>query len=610
MSLFELFVKVGVDDQASGKLKDIGGKIGEGLKTSAKVGTAAVTAASGAIVALTKQSVESYAEYEQLVGGAQLMFGDAFDFVQKKSKDAYKNVQMSQNEYLQQVNGFATGLKTALGGNEQAAAELADRIVQAEADIVAATGNTQENVANAFNGIMKSNFTMLDNLQIGITPTKEGFQEVIDKVNKWNETNGKATDYQMGNLADMQSALVDYIDMVGMSEYAQDEAAKTIQGSLAMTKASWQNLLTGMADEEADFDSLIENFVVSVSTFADNIIPRIGVALGGAADLISSLIPIVVNQIPTLFEQSLPTLLTAASDIITALSVGLADNADLLIQSGLDILLTLFNSLVDNAPTLIDAILEIIDSLVNWIAEYAYVFGEGALELILGLSASLINNLPELIPSIIYMITEMVNVLTNPENLAMLLQAALQIILAIGKGLVDSFPQMVISLAEVVSNILEFFTNEENRKSLGETALQLGKMLVEGLWEGVKSMASWIGNKLKGWFNDLIGDVKQDQEIHSPSRKWARLLGKPMGQGVGLGGVQGLEESEGMIIDELGKMTGNVSAAVRKQSISSYGTSYMSSTDILLTELISMFRNGTATTNVGNTRELRRAVNA
>ena len=160
MNLFELFVKIGVDDQASSKIGNITSKLGGGLKTAAKIGTAAVSVASGAIVALTKQAVESYAEYEQLIGGAELMFGDAFGYVQQRSQEAYKNVQMSQSEYLQQVNGFATGLKTALGGNEQAAAELADKIITAEADIVAATGNTQENVQNAFNGIMKSNFTI------------------------------------------------------------------------------------------------------------------------------------------------------------------------------------------------------------------------------------------------------------------------------------------------------------------------------------------------------------------------------------------------------------------------------------------------------------------
>ena len=160
MNLFELFIKIGVDDQASSKLSDLSSKLGKGLKTAAKIGAAAVGAAAAGITALTKAAVNNYAEYEQLVGGAELMFGKAYETVAKNAQDAYKTVQMSQNEYLQQVNGFATGLKTALGGNEQAAAELAHNIVKAEADIIAATGNTAENVQNAFNGIMKSNFTI------------------------------------------------------------------------------------------------------------------------------------------------------------------------------------------------------------------------------------------------------------------------------------------------------------------------------------------------------------------------------------------------------------------------------------------------------------------
>ena len=188
-----------------------GGAFSQALGTAAKAAGAITTAAATAVGAIAKSAVESFSEYEQLVGGAELMFGDAYDSVAERAANAYATVQMSQNDYLQQVNGFATGLKTALDGNEQAAADLADRIVTAEADIVAATGASQESIQNAFNGIMKNNFTMLDNLQLGITPTTEGFQEVIDKVNEWNASMGNATDYQMGNLADMESARVDYV---------------------------------------------------------------------------------------------------------------------------------------------------------------------------------------------------------------------------------------------------------------------------------------------------------------------------------------------------------------------------------------------------------------
>ena len=268
MNLFELFVKIGVDDQASKKMDEISKKIGNGLKKAASVGITAITS-------LGTVAIKTFSDFEQLAGGAELMFGDAFETVMENAKNAYKTVQMSQNEYLQQVNGFATGLKTALGGNEQAAADLAHRIVQAEADIVAATGNTAENVQNAFNGIMKSNFTMLDNLQIGITPTKEGFQEVIDKVNEWNEANGRATEYQMDNLADMQSALVDYIEMVGMSGYAQNEAAGTILGSFASMKAAASDFVTALVDENGDVGESFNKLKETTFTFFDNLRPRI-----------------------------------------------------------------------------------------------------------------------------------------------------------------------------------------------------------------------------------------------------------------------------------------------------------------------------------------------
>ena len=255
------------------------GKIKAGAAVAWAAVGAAVIAAGKVIFNTVKASIQQYAEYEQLVGGAQLMFGDAYDYVAQKSLEAYKTVGLSQNEYLQQVNGFAIGLRESLGGNEQAAAELADKIVTAEADIVAATGTTQEAVQNAFNGIMKGNYSMLDNLQLGIKPTKEGMQEVIDKVNEWNKSMGKASDYTIDNLADVQNALVDYIEMQGLAGYAAKEAAGTIEGSAASAKAAWKNLLTGLSDPNADIQQLVQNFMDAAGTLIDNLLPVIGRAL-------------------------------------------------------------------------------------------------------------------------------------------------------------------------------------------------------------------------------------------------------------------------------------------------------------------------------------------
>lgn len=293
--------------------------LGKALSTAAKVGTAAVAVAATAVGALAKASLDGYAEYEQLVGGSQLLFGDAYGYIAEQAQNAYKDVQMSQSEYLQQVNGFATGLKTALGGNEQEAAELAHRIIKAEADIVAATGNTKEAIQNAFNGIMKGNFTMLDNLQLGITPTREGFKSLIKQVNEYNKSLGKATDYQIDNLADCQAALLDYVEMQGLSGYAAMEAADTITGSLSMTKAAWRDLLVGFANGNKDLDRLINNFVKSATTAAKKIVPKLAQILGGLSEALKEIIPVITEELPGLLEELLPGLISGTGALITGL---------------------------------------------------------------------------------------------------------------------------------------------------------------------------------------------------------------------------------------------------------------------------------------------------
>ena len=334
-NVFELFATISLDtDEYERKLKDSENKtstFADVLKANLASGAiiAGVKKLAGVVADVGKAAYTSYARYEQLAGGAQLMFGDAYDFVAEKARNAYKTVQMSQNDYLQQVNGFATGLKTALGGNVQAAAELADKVITAEADVVAATGNSQEAVQNAFNGIMKSNFTMLDNLQLGITPTKEGFQQLIDKVNEWNAENGEATAYTIDNLADCQAALVDYIEMQGLAGYAANEAAGTIEGSTASMKAAWQNLATGMADSSADMEGLTKDFVDSVFTAGKNIIPRVQQIVTGVGTATAEAISYLretngaIDLLVTAFEFAA----TAATVAGTAIGVNMAGKA-------------------------------------------------------------------------------------------------------------------------------------------------------------------------------------------------------------------------------------------------------------------------------------------
>lgn len=404
MNLFELFVRIGVDDQASDKLSKLSSSLGKGLATAAKIGTAAVTGAGAAIVALTKASIDSYSEYEQLAGGAKLLWGDAYDFVADKAAGAYATVQMSQNEYLAQVNAFSTGLKTALAGNEKEAAILADRIITAQADIVAATGASRESVENAFNGIMKSNYTMLDNLQLGITPTKNGFQEIIDIVNKWNAEQGKATNYQIDNLADAQSALLDYIEIQGMSGYAAMEASGTISGSIASVKSAWSNLITGLSDDNANIDELISNFTETVRTASDNLIPIISKALFGAVDLFDKLVPRLIEEMPSTISELAPKIVEIGMNIITMLADGFTNNqVDIaggvsntinflietfiklipkIVEVGMTLVFQLVVGLISAIPQLVMAVPQLIDALISGMIDASDKFAQQGTEFV------------------------------------------------------------------------------------------------------------------------------------------------------------------------------------------------------------------------------------
>lgn len=582
MNLLDLFVKIAVQDEASENVETLSGKFKNGLATAAKVGAAAVGAAATGIAALTKNALNNYAEYEQLVGGAQLMFGEAYDYIANKAKNAYSTVQMSQNDYLQQVNGFATGLKTALGGNERAAAELADRIINAEADVVAATGNSQEAVQNAFNGIMKSNYTMLDNLQIGITPTKEGFQEVIDKVNEWNAANGRATAYQIENLADCQSALVDYIEMVGMQGYASREAADTIQGSVASMKGAWSNLLTGIADDNADFTVLTGNFVDSVVSVGKNIIPRISIILGGISQLVSSASTAIIPMVITTITDNLPMLLQAAVTLVGALGQGIIDNLPAITQAAIDILFFLANGLIDNLPTLIDGIVQVTLTIVQMLTSPAFLTQliETAILLIMTLANGLIDAIPQLIaaipliignliaaivaelPSIIAMgidllfalidgiiqcipelvaaiptlIIAFINGLVN--NLDKIILAGPQIIISLITGLIGAIPELIASVPRVIMAIVDTIRNYD--------WASIGKNIVEGLKNGIANMWSNIKNWFKDKVNGLVGGIKDALGIHSPSKVFAGI-----GENMALGLGQGWE-------DEIDGVTGEV----------------------------------------------------
>lgn len=534
-----------VEPEAEKAGKSSGGHL---LASMGKAIVAGAAVVAGAASALVTKSVQEFSEYEQLVGGAQLMFGDAYDFVAERAASAYKNVQMSQNEYLNQVNGFAVGLKASLGGDAEAAAELADKIIVAQADIVAATGKDADSISNAFAGIMRGNFTMLDNLGLGIAGTKEGMAQVVKSVNEWNKANGDATKYQMGNLADMEAALVQYVEMQGLAGYATKEAMGTITGSLSATQAAWSNVLVAMADDNADFDGALDGLIESATAFVGQIIPRIGQALKALPKLVEGVAPIIINELPGLIAELLPQVVTVAISLINAVIAVLPELINTLVPVAIDGLILLVNSLILSIPTLIttlvpaavdglltvinaiiDALPMLVDSVLTALVESVPAIIQGAITLFMGI----IQALPVVVDMLLTELPHIIDVLIGflIDNYPVLIQGTIQLFMA----LVDAIPVIIKSLIKALPPILTAIWNGlkglagmlwndilqpaiakvgEWISSLGKKAIEAGKTFLNNVISFFKELPgniyTWLLNtisKVVTWGKELGGKL-------------------------------------------------------------------------------------------------------
>lgn len=322
-------VASGIAETLGGALSSVGTFIA-GLAPMAATAGAAAAAALGAVGVA---AIGAYGDYEQLEGGIRLALGDdVWATVEERSKQAFDGMQISQNDYLTKVNSMAMSLRESLGGDRQAAADLADRVIRTQADVVSAMGITQEAADNAFSGIMKGNFTMLDNLGLPIKATKEGMQEVIDKMNEWNATqeDRTATQYTIDNLADCQSALADYVEYLGLSGYAANEGSKTIQGSISKMKSAWTDWLAelGKTDKEgnsiAEMGRVSENLSKSIQDVATNVVPvaanAIGAALREIPSLVSTVGPQLGQALVSIVDEATGGLATSALDFVSPIT--------------------------------------------------------------------------------------------------------------------------------------------------------------------------------------------------------------------------------------------------------------------------------------------------
>lgn len=588
-------IKIKGDDSPFQKVL---GKIGSAVSTAVKASAAAVGAASAGVAALGTACINAYADYEQLVGGVETLFKDSADTIQTYADNAYKTAGLSANEYMETVTSFSASLLQSLDGDTEKAAAAADLAITDMADNANKMGTAMESIQNAYQGFAKQNYTMLDNLKLGYGGTKEEMQRLLADAEKLS-----GVKYDLSSYADIVEAIHVIQTEMGITGTTAKEASTTIQGSVASMKAAWANLMVGMADDTQDFDLLLSNFIESIGTVADNLLPRIGVVIEGMGKLVAGLAPEIASALPTLTNELLPNLVELGVQSISALVQGIQENGDSLAAGALSIVgtlaegiaellpmvadtaaslaVSLADGLTESLPNIIPIAIETISTLVENLTENANTVIDAGIQIILALGEGLIAALPQLIETVPQIVINIANVIN--DNAPRLIKTALYLIGQLAIGLIKAIPTLIANIPQIIHAIVEAFmafqwlnlgkqliegvangvkkagesmaTAAKNTFSKfkakitgSEVATELksiGKYIIDGIVGGIKNSLSKIAN-IAGKIKDtLLSKLKGLFKIASPSKLMKEEVGAYIGEGIAVG----IEESGQMAVD-------------------------------------------------------------
>jgi len=402
--------------------------VGGSLKGFGIAAGAALVGTGAAIVGLTAAATKAYGEYEQLSGGVTKLFGEADAAVERFAKNAAQTAGLSTNQYLSTVTSFSASLISGLGGDQAAAAKIADQAITDMADNANTFGTALGDIQNAYNGFAKGNFTMLDNLKLGYGGTASEMARLINDSGVMG-AGFEATAETMKNIP--FDKMIEGINVIqtgmNITGTTAREAATTIEGSFLATKASLDNFVLGFGQTDADFEELTNNLVQNATNLVNNIIPVVG--------RVAAAIPVMIPALIEAISDVLPELLPVAAEVIMALVDGIVGAAPKIVDAAIPVVLSLVGSIVAALPKVLEAGLAIILALVNGITKALPSLIPIAVKALLGLTTALIDSLP------------------------LLLDAGLAMILALAQGLIDALPKLLQKLPEIITSIISFLVS-------------------------------------------------------------------------------------------------------------------------------------------------------
>ena len=526
MNLLDLAVKITCDDQASGEV----GKIGDGIKNklgvAAKAGVAAVAAVGTATVAIGKTALDAYSNYEQLVGGIDTLFKASSSKMQQYAANAYQTAGVSANRYMEISTSFAAALISSLGGNTEAAADMANTAIMDMSDNANKMGTSLETVQEAYMSLSRGNYEMLDSLKLGYGGTKSELERLLSDAEKFSAAQGKVRDFSVDSYSDIVEAIHIVQDEMGITGTTAEEAATTIEGSVNMAKAAWDNWLAGLGNEDADMGALTDQLVDSVATAGKNIIPRVGqimVTLGQTvADyaprvglyLRNALISVlpeavqgpmrdafagvdkVVGKLESVFNDNLKPAADAADSVFSAISSGVktfGDNVNNLVLPAIDTLSPAFNDFfgaIQTARPLLEFIANIIGVGLAAAISVAIKLFAAITEVV----AFVITGFAQLYEDISGFVTGVVQFFT--VDLPNAIDALVQWFASL-PGNIAAFLSMVIT--NVVAWVADMASN----------AVSAGSRFVSGIAGFLSALPGNIASWLSGVISTVVGWVSQ-----------------------------------------------------------------------------------------------------
>ncbi len=554
--------------QSALKLGDIikANLISEGIMAGIKGLASAIKGVGSAFVNVGKQAIASYGEYEQLVGGVETLFGESSKKVLEYSNNAYKTAGLSANEYMETVTSFSASMLQSLAGDTEKSADYSNRAIIDMSDNANKMGTSMEMIQNAYQGFAKQNYTMLDNLKLGYGGTKGEMQRLIEDANKVKVANGEMADLSIESFADVTEAIHIIQTEMGLTGTTSLEASKTITGSTGAMKSAWQNLVTGIADDNANFEQLVDNLVVSIvgkdgeGGVLTNLLPRIEIAFDG-----------IVQMVVSLTENLLPQIMQIAVDLILTLVQGISEGLPTLLESAKTILNTIIDGIVTVIPTLIPVVMQMLSTLITTILENLPLILEMGIQMLTSLVKGIADSLPEIIPVMINSVVLMVETLL--DNIDLIIDAGIELIIALAEGLIYAIPDLIDKAPVIIKKLITAFTNNFPKivtmagELIGKMAVGLiasiprlltsipeiiaslvagfknhlsnvkniGSNLVSGIWEGISGSLQWLKNKLTSWIGNVTDFIKSMFGIHSPSRLFRDEIGTNLALGIGEG---------------------------------------------------------------------------